>query len=63
MPVYTLQTSELIRRSGEPTTRPPCPSCGRPMHLLRSEHGHGVLPVLRRYRCGECGVCVDEAED
>jgi len=33
------------------------------MHLSRSIAQNGVLPDLRRYSCGECGVSVTEAAD
>jgi ribosomal protein S27AE len=52
------ETYELIRRGGEPAVRPPCPNCGRPMHLARSFLARGILPEMQRYSCGECGVSV-----
>jgi hypothetical protein len=33
------------------------------MHLSRGDLPHGVLPDLRRYRCGECGIAVTDAAD
>jgi predicted RNA-binding Zn-ribbon protein involved in translation (DUF1610 family) len=59
--VYTSETRELIRRGGEPVRSRPCPNCGRPMHLSRGDLPHGILPDLRRYRCGECGIAVTDA--
>lgn len=61
--VHTLETRELIRRGGDPIARPACPNCGRPMHLSRNALLPGVLPDLRRYSCGECGVSATEAVD
>jgi ribosomal protein S27AE len=43
--------------------RPPCPNCGRPMHLARSVLARGILPEMRRYSCGECGVSVPNETD
>ena len=61
--VHTSETRELMRRGSEPILRPPCPNCGRPMHLSYSNSAYGVLPDVRRYRCGECGVSVTGAAD
>jgi hypothetical protein len=63
--VYTSETRELIRRGEEPIKGRLCPNCGRPMHLWRNSPGYaepacGVLPDLRRYWCGECGVAVTQ---
>jgi len=33
------------------------------MHLARGIPPHGILPDLRRYWCGECGVAVTDADD
>ncbi len=41
---------------------PPCPSCGRPMHLARVTPRSG-LPDLCMFKCGECAVCVSESAD
>lgn len=41
---------------------PPCPNCGRPMHLARTTPRSG-LPDLRVFKCGECAVCVTESAD
>ncbi|HEY1746743.1 MAG TPA: hypothetical protein VGG11_08280 [Xanthobacteraceae bacterium] len=63
--MYTSETRELIRRGVEPIKGRLCPNCGRPMHLWRNSPGYaepayGVLPDLRRYWCGECGVAVTD---
>jgi predicted RNA-binding Zn-ribbon protein involved in translation (DUF1610 family) len=63
--VYTSETRELMRRSAEPIRTRLCPNCGRPMHLWglypgQCELANGLLPDLRRYRCGECGVAVTD---
>ncbi len=39
---------------------PTCPSCGRPMHAVRSVPGIGGLPELRVYSCRPCGVSMTE---
>jgi hypothetical protein len=44
-------------------TGPSCPSCGKPMHLMRTIPGIGGLPELRVYSCRQCGVSLTEAED
>jgi len=61
--VFTSETRELIKRSGEPIDPRLCPNCGRPMHLTRGNPPHGILPDLRRYWCGECGVSVTDGAD
>ncbi len=48
---------------GSMTASPPCPSCGRSMHLARIAPRPEGLSELRVYRCGECGVSLAEAAD
>jgi hypothetical protein len=33
------------------------------MHLARSVLARGILPEMRRYSCGECGVSVPNETD
>jgi hypothetical protein len=55
---------ELPRQSGEYAgVRPPCPSCGRLMHLTRTTPHSDVTPALCVFKCGECGVWLTEAAD
>jgi hypothetical protein len=42
---------------------PPCPNCGRPMHLARTIPGWGGLPDPCVFKCGECAVWVTESAD
>jgi len=57
-----LALPELKRPVGDHTiVRPPCPNCGRSMHLTRTTPRTGGLPDLRTFSCGECGVCSTEA--
>ena len=44
-------------------SRPSCPSCGQPMHLVRTISGIGGLPELHVYSCRQCGVSLTEAEE
>lgn len=55
---------ELSRPRGEyDAALPPCPSCGRPMHLARTTPRSGGLPDLCVFRCGECAVWLTESAD
>jgi hypothetical protein len=42
---------------------PPCPNCGRPMHLARTIPGWGGLPHSCVFKCGECAVWLTESAD
>ena len=42
---------------------PTCPSCGKPMLLVRVIPGIGGLAELRVYSCKTCGVSVTRAAD
>lgn len=54
----------LMRPSGEfAPVQPPCPHCGRPMSLNRTEPRSGGLPDLCVFKCGECAVWLSEAAD
>jgi hypothetical protein len=56
--------TELPRPSGEyATVVPPCPSCGRPMHLARTKPQSDGYPDLCVFKCGECGVWLTESAD
>jgi hypothetical protein len=56
--------TEFPRLRGEcATVLPPCPNCGRPMHLARTIAGWGGLPDSCVFKCGECGVWVTESAD
>ena len=43
--------------------QPPCPNCGRSMHLERIIPGWGGLPASCVFRCGECAVWLTESAD
>ena len=45
------------------TVLPPCPNCGRPMHLARTIPGWGGLPDSCVFKCGECAVGVTISAD
>jgi predicted RNA-binding Zn-ribbon protein involved in translation (DUF1610 family) len=54
--------TELPRLGGERTSVvPPCPSCGRPMHLTRTAPRSDALPDWCVFKCGECGVWITES--
>jgi hypothetical protein len=42
--------------------QPPCPNCGRPMHLDHKTLNASAVPVLRTFKCGECGVSLIESD-
>jgi transposase-like protein len=44
-------------------TGPNCPSCGKPLVLMRTIPGIGGLPELCVYSCRQCGVSLTEASD
>jgi hypothetical protein len=46
---------------GDIAFRPPCPNCGRSMHITRVTPGTGGLPDLETFRCGGCGIWLTEA--
>jgi hypothetical protein len=50
------------QRGDYATSLPPCPNCGRPMHLTRtmSRPGDSDLCV---FKCGECAVWLSESAD
>ena len=57
-----LAFQEAKRSVGNHTiVRPPCPNCGRSMHLTRTTPRTGGLADLRTFSCGECGVWSTEA--
>ena len=57
-----LALQETKRPAGNHTiVRPPCPNCGRSMHLTRTAPRTGGLSDLRTFSCGECGVWSTEA--
>jgi transposase-like protein len=41
---------------------PNCPSCGKPMVLVRSVPRVGGLPRLNSYQCKPCGVVFTEED-
>jgi hypothetical protein len=56
--------TEFPPPSGRYTTvLPPCPNCGRPMHLARTMPRSGGLLDLRVFKCGECAVWTTESAD
>ena len=40
---------------------PPCPSCGRSMHLALSGRCSDALSDVGVFKCGECGVWATES--
>ena len=53
---------DLSRPPANPVTaRPPCPNCGRPMHLALVSPDADGSSKQRTYCCGECGLSHTEA--
>lgn len=57
-----LATDLHKRRDDYATVLPPCPNCGRPMCLTRTDPRAGYADLCV-FKCGECGVWLSESAD
>jgi hypothetical protein len=57
-----LAIRDLMREVGD-QLQPVCPSCGKPMRLMRVTPRADEPTDLRTYGCHRCGVWLTEAAD